>query len=247
MNVSQSVKMSFSKSLSTLKIQKDGIYTIVFILALCAFEAFNYSSTDFALSDLLGSLRFAGIRWATLLTIAVCGLNFAGVVRLFKSRAGKNPPVSIWFLFAAWILAATMNAILTWWGVSLAIQTHLVLSASAVDPGFVIKVVPIFIALMVWMIRILLIGTLTRQGNGGSADAVVQNPDGAATVSRRAFRQAQSQAAHPAQPGRSTPAGLSSTVQAKTSSTKRGYRPEPQYIPMQDEAAYRSMKTTRSS
>jgi hypothetical protein len=90
MNVSQSMKMSFSKSFATLRTRKDVLYMIVFVLALMAFEAFNYSTTDFALSDLLGGLRFAGIPWATLLSIAFCGIDFAGIALLLAPQAAKD-------------------------------------------------------------------------------------------------------------------------------------------------------------
>ena len=42
-------------------------FGVIIICALVAFEIFNYSTTEFALSDLLGGLEFAGILWATIL------------------------------------------------------------------------------------------------------------------------------------------------------------------------------------
>ena len=49
----------------------------ILVSALLAFEAFNYSTTDFALTDLLGQdLKFAGMRWATILSIAFCGSDY---------------------------------------------------------------------------------------------------------------------------------------------------------------------------
>ncbi|MBW6465243.1 MAG: hypothetical protein K0B06_01910 [Brevefilum sp.] len=244
MNASQSVKMSFSKSLTFLKMRKDALYVIVFVLALFAFEAFNYSTTDFALSDLLGELRFAGIAWSTLLSFAFCGIDFAGIALLLAAPAHKEDNRSAWFMFGAWILAATMNAILTWWGVVLAIQSHPVVSAGVVDEGFVTRTVPVFIALMVWVLRILLVGSLSKTSDRRVQDT---SPSGAQTISRREFRQAQSRAAHPLQSNRSVPAGLSNAAINQTQNTKRGYRPEPTYIPMQDEAVFHSLKPSGSA
>ena len=82
MNVSQSAKISLSNFYSLLKTRKEMLYIIFFTLALVAFEAFNYSTTDFALSDLLGVRSFLGFRWATLLSIAFCGIDFAGIALL---------------------------------------------------------------------------------------------------------------------------------------------------------------------
>ncbi|NJN44180.1 MAG: hypothetical protein HC806_05280 [Anaerolineae bacterium] len=85
---------------------------------------FNYSTTEFALTDLLGDLEFAGVRWATILALAFCGIDFAGIARLFTPEQGADEPTEVWYLFGAWLLAATMNAMLTWWGVSIAILEH---------------------------------------------------------------------------------------------------------------------------
>lgn len=244
MNISQSFQRSFSKSVAAVKGRKGLLYLLIIILALVAFEAFNFSTTDFALSDLLGDLRFGGIRWATLLSIAFCGIDFAGIARLFTSQSEKEPPRAVWFMFGAWFLSATMNAILTWWGVVMAMQTHPVLSAGVVDPTFVTKTVPIFIALLVWVIRILLIGTLSRRSEGLLEEGGGEKQP----LSRREFRQAQSRAAQAqrgaahagAQP--SVPVGLSASKTSK-SGPKR-FRPEPTYIPMQGEGAYHSLKAS---
>jgi hypothetical protein len=244
MNASQSMKLSFSKSLTFLRMRKDVLYIIVFVVALSAFEAFNYSTTDFALSDLLGDLKFAGIAWSTLLSVAFCGIDFAGIALLLAAPAHNEDNRSAWFMFGAWILAATMNAILTWWGVVLAIQSHPVVSAGVVDESFVTRTVPVFIALMVWVICILLVGSLSKKGDRLGQDT---SPSSTQPISRRELRQAQSRAAHPSQSNRSVPVGLSSATVNQSQNTKRGYRPEPTYIPMQDEAVFHSLKPSGSA
>jgi hypothetical protein len=141
---------------------KPGMIFIAIILgALIAFEVFNYTTTDHALRDLLGDLTFLGIAWSTILALAFCGIDFAGIARLFTPEQGMDEPKEVWYLFGAWLLAATMNAILTWWGVSMAIASHPIESSSVVDPSTITKIVPVFVAVMVWVIRILIIGTLS--------------------------------------------------------------------------------------
>lgn len=147
---------------SFLSRMQPGVAFVVMIFgALIAFEIFNYSTTDHALRDLLGDLQFAGIPWATILAIAFCGIDFAGIARLFTPEQGAEEPKEVWYLFGAWLLAATMNAILTWWGVSIAVANHTTQSSSVLDPQTVNTVVPLFVAIMVWVIRILIIGTLS--------------------------------------------------------------------------------------
>lgn len=154
----------FFEKLSSIRVNSGAIFALIIISALFAFEIFNYSTTDFALQDLLGDLKFAGIRWATILSIAFCGIDFAGIARLFTPEQGSDEIKEVWYLFGAWLLAATMNAALTWWGVSMAITSHNVQSASVIDPKILYTIVPVFVALMVWVIRILIIGSLSMAG-----------------------------------------------------------------------------------
>ncbi len=150
-----------SSSIKSLRIRSGLALSIIILVALVAFEVFNYSTTQYALSDLLGKLTFANIPWATILSIAFCGIDFAGIARLFSPDEQSAEPKEVWYLFGAWLLAATMNAILTWWGVSMAIVNHTVHSDAIVSSSTIIKVVPIFVAVMVWVIRILIIGTIS--------------------------------------------------------------------------------------
>jgi len=162
MNTSATLKpFGFVRSLK----EKPGLlFGMLIIVALVFFEMFNYSTTDFALKDLLGDLEFLGMPWATILAIAFCGIDFAGIARLFTPEEGSAEKKEVWYLLGAWLLAATMNAILTWWGVSMAIMNHVVQSTAVVDAGMLTKVVPVFVSLMVWVIRILIIGTLSMAG-----------------------------------------------------------------------------------
>jgi len=116
------------------------IFGVIILTALLAFEIFNYSTTVFALEDLLGELDFLGLQWATILAIAFCGIDFAGIARLFTPETGSNESNEIWYLFAAWMLAATMNAMLTWWGVSIAILNHQSQGGAVVSNEMLLKV-----------------------------------------------------------------------------------------------------------
>jgi hypothetical protein len=162
MNLSDSRSFGWARK---IRIRPGLAFAVIILLALLAFEMFNYSTTEFALNDLLGSLKFVGIPWATILSIAFCGIDFAGIARLFTPETGNEEPKEVWYLFGAWLLAATMNAILTWWGVSMAIATHKMTSVAIMDTATLTKIVPVFVAVMVWVIRILIIGTLSVAGD----------------------------------------------------------------------------------
>lgn len=144
--------------------QRTLLFSLLIIGALIAFEIFNYSTTEFAMSDLLGDLKFGGVTWATILALAFCGIDFAGIARLFTPEQGNQEPNEVWYLFGAWLIAATMNATLTWWGVSIAILQHQSLGNAVISREMLLKAVPIFVALMVWLSRILIIGTFSVAG-----------------------------------------------------------------------------------
>jgi len=137
---------------------------MMIIGALTAFEIFNFSTTQFALRDVLGELTFAGMRWATILAIAFCGIDFAGIARIFTPEQGRDEPAEVWYLFAAWFLAAAFNASLTWWGVSVAILQNNAVGGVLLGASTMTKVVPIFVAAMVLLIRVLLINTFSIAG-----------------------------------------------------------------------------------
>ena len=145
-------------------LKRGAIFGTILMAALAAFEVFNFSTTQFALQDMLGDITFAGMRWATILALAFCGMDFAGIARIFTPEQGRDEPIEIRFLFGAWLLAAAFNAGLTWWGVSVAIISHQSSGASLLAPGVMARGVPVFVATMVWLIRVLIIGTFSIAG-----------------------------------------------------------------------------------
>ena len=165
MNLSIARSQKFSGAFSRFSIRRGLAFGLIIVSALLAFEIFNYSTTEFALSDLLGDLSFAGISWATILALAFCGIDFAGIARLFTPEEGGNDLHEVWYLFGAWLLAATMNAMLTWWGVSIALLNHESLGNAVVDRETLLKIVPLFVAILVWLIRVLIIGTFSVAGD----------------------------------------------------------------------------------
>jgi hypothetical protein len=225
--------------LHQIRIRRGLIFGVIIVTALFAFEIFNYSTTEYALSDLLGELKFAGIRWATILSIAFCGIDFAGIARLFtpQDETPRGAPVhtETWYLFGAWLLAATMNAMLTWWGVSLAVLGHETLGNAVVSRATLLRVVPIFVALLVWLIRVLIIGTFSVAGDslfsqddlrtGSTVRSQVRS--GAIQPAYSSRPQAIRPSAQASAPSRPSPKPNSSQVESSFPG-----RPEPTYHPL---------------
>lgn len=204
----------------------------IIITALFAFELFNYSTTEFALSDLLGGLQFASIRWATILAIAFCGIDFAGIARLFTPEEGAHEPTEIWYLFGAWLLAATMNAILTWWGVSIALLHHESLGNSVVARETLLRVVPVFVAVMVWLIRVLIIGTFSVAGDRLFSQAEVRPGNFAASQPSRSLGHRPVQAPSPVRASAANPPPARPAPKPIPQAEPHFNRPEPTYHPV---------------
>ncbi len=133
------------------------------IISLVAFEVFNFDTTEFALANLLGDVNFIGLRWATILAIAFCAIDFAGLARIFTPEAGWEEPRAIWYLTGAWLLGATMNAVMTWWAVNITLLSH-DFGNEVLSRQQLLQVVPVFVAVLVWLTRILFIGALSVAG-----------------------------------------------------------------------------------
>ena len=148
-------------------------------LALIAFELFNYDTTEYALENLLGTVGFGGIRWATILAIAFCGIDFAGLARLITADEGRSHSTlfgrSNGLILGAWLLGGAMNAIMTWWAVSLALMNHN-LGNELLSRAQLLHVVPVFVAVLVWMTRILIISSVLSAADRAMAGRPAAEP-----------------------------------------------------------------------
>lgn len=165
LSIGQILRQAWDSLASRLPFPRVSLYGVLMVGALFAFESFNYGTTEFALHDLLGDLSFAGLGWSTILALAFCGMDIAGIVRLFSFGRDHAKSLDTWYLLAAWLLAATMNAALTWWAVSLALIGHASLGNEVLGRETLVSSVPVFVAIMVWLLRILIIGSFSMAGS----------------------------------------------------------------------------------
>ncbi len=234
MNENKATLGRLTSSLPHPRLRRGMAFGAILVTALLAFEIFNYSTTDYALRDLLGDFSFMEIRWATILALAFCGIDFAGIARLFTPEERTSGQNDVWYLFGAWLLAATMNAMLTWWGVSLAVLNHQMIGSAVIERATLLRVVPIFIAVLVWLIRVLIIGTFSVAGErmfGQEPVAHLLGADRPTTQmlpgERPAYRQPGRIPAPQPQPVRATPASGTATLstQAQYSQPAAAIRP----------------------
>jgi len=247
------LKTIWYKLTHNMKFNRGATFGMMIIGALLSFEVFNFSTTQFALHDMLGDLTFAGMRWAAILAVAFCGIDFAGIARIFTPEQGSNEPAEVYYLFGAWLLAAGFNATLTWWGVAVAITKNPNLQSSAVlSADTLAKSVPIFIAVMVWLIRLLIIGTFSLAGdrlfttssqgqgqrsynNNPQQRPAYQSQNQGSQVNQPAFRSA-SQINRPV--NTNTSSGFRSAPKPTTTSQQSSFiPPEPTYHPVNARSA----------
>ncbi len=151
---------------------------VLLIVALLAFEVFNFDTTRFALLNLMGDINFAGLRWASILALAFCAIDFAGLAHLFAPSRKAAISGETWYLMGAWILGATMNAVMTWWAVGLALLSH-DLGNELLSREQLLDIVPTFVAVLVWVTRILFIGAFSVAGTHFFEHIEVKEDDGA--------------------------------------------------------------------
>lgn len=220
------------------RLSRGAAWGMIILVALLFFEVSNFNATRFALRDILGSLSFGGMQWATILAIAFCGIDFAGIARVFTPEQGADEPKEVYYLFGAWLLAAGFNAMLTWWGVSIAIMNHTSASGGAVISNETMtKVVPIFVAAMILLIRVLLIGSFSLAGDRMFTTAEAE---------RNYSRPAQQQAYRPANQTQATFRSASSLNRPAQTAPNPPYRPAQQTSFTRSEPTYHSFNEPAS-
>lgn len=242
--MNRSLNIQLIPFLKNAAMKRGAIFGGILITALLAFEVFNFGTTSFALRDMLGDQKFAGIQWSTILALAFCGIDFAGIARIFTPEQGRDEPAEVWYLFGAWLLAAAFNAMLTWWGVSVAILNHNIQGGSLVGQTFMIKAVPVFMAGMVWLVRVLIIGTFSVAGERLFSLADVHNRY--SSQQNNSFRSvAQPQTS--SLPGSNYPRPAPKPRPAPSPSYNNINRPDPTYHPVGMTAMGRNENNNNSS
>ena len=219
-------------------VSRKAVMAAFLAVALLAFEIFNFDTTQFALENLLGSVRFAGVMWATILAIAFCAIDFAGLVRLFTPQRGREEPRAVWFMTGAWLLGTIANAVLTWWAVSLTLLSH-EFGNEVLSREELLRFVPIFVAMLVWLTRILFIGAFSVTGEeiiGVNQGRSAKDQDSARALSSAALPASTAtgkQATRQGSAGRAT----NGQPQKPTSGASRPAAPAITYEPIDDVAS----------
>jgi hypothetical protein len=147
---------------TALLTRKTAVIGLILTVALLGFELFNFDTTRFALSHLMAGRRFLGLEWAAVLALAFGSLDFAGLVRVFTpEKELKQESSEIWWLTGAWLIGASLNAMMTWYAMALLIAPLGVeIGATLFTHAQMLRYAPLFIALLVWLTRVSLISSV---------------------------------------------------------------------------------------
>lgn len=138
-------------------------YIVLVFVALLAFEIFNLSTTEYALKDIWGNAGVLSLAFATIVAVIFCAIDFAPISRLLFPEAKRK--ANAWFyVFCAWCLGIGMNAALTHHAITVAIANHVSAGSVFVNQSLITRFVPIFVTIMVVLIRAIIIGTLSVAG-----------------------------------------------------------------------------------
>jgi hypothetical protein len=124
------------------------IYIIVMIVILSVYHYYNYNFTYFAITDILGN-SLIGVTWAQILSLTFCSVDIFWVVKVLYPKFSTFD----YYLVGAWFLTVIMNALLLWWGLSLAISYQAIFPLDRI-------VTPAVIALIATFIRIFIVSLL---------------------------------------------------------------------------------------
>ena len=127
------------------------------ILGLLLFETFNFDTSRFALKSILGDQQFVGLSWASILAVAFCAIDSLSLIQLFGLE--EEGDLKDWLLMGVWLIGATLNASLTWWSVSIIMLTQNI-GNEVLSREEILFYAPIIIAVLVFLTRVTLIGTL---------------------------------------------------------------------------------------
>jgi hypothetical protein len=131
-----------------------GILTLMLMIGGISFEISNAITTNSSLNEIIRTAFLANV-----LTVAFVAIDFGALARIFTPETGdKEEPLVVLLLGAAWLIVAMGNTMLTWWHLSVVMESNGVIAPRAMH-GFV-EFLPGMLAVMVFLIRVVLIYSL---------------------------------------------------------------------------------------
>jgi len=135
---------------------------LTMLVCMAAFEIINFAITSLAFRSLLSRYTVLVLDSATWLATVVCCVDIIGILYLFLLFPGPSHNIVKRRLFSVWLLVTGLNSWLLWLGIGQAIVVHQAQTDLVINAGIMVHIIPAFIVCLVWLIRILLIGSFSR-------------------------------------------------------------------------------------
>jgi hypothetical protein len=129
---------------------------LISIILFLLFELLNFSTTQYALNDILRSSLVASI-----IAIIFCGIDLLEISMIYRQEKSDDESAFIWYKSGAWFLAASVNAILSWWGISVLMLK----GGIQPDASSLMKLVPICVAGMMLLFRVYVVNAVSNVVN----------------------------------------------------------------------------------
>jgi hypothetical protein len=143
---------------------KSAILGLLIFLGLAAFDVFNFATTRDALSSIItATLLNIPLSWP--LAVAFCAIDLGGIASVFTKEKGFREPWYVWMLGAGWIIASIANSGLTFMAIRMGMASAPIMHNPLIPADIAIKWVPILLASVIWLIRVMIIGSIIVADN----------------------------------------------------------------------------------
>lgn len=136
---------------------------IIFLSAL-AFEVINIATNVAGFESFFGGIKFLGISWAIWATIAFEAADVGCLCYSWDRKFDFRTHPEAGFALTAHFFAGFADAGLSYFAFMMAIGNSVSQMANVVGEKAILTWAPVFLALMIWVIRTLLMGTIVTQG-----------------------------------------------------------------------------------
>jgi len=136
-------------------------FKLITLTGLAAFEIFNFATNQSAMELIFGDTQFVMIYIYNLVAIAFSAIDLGGLSSTFTEEKWPNEPWWVYVSTIAWFLASIVSGLLTYMSVAVAMTVAPVSQLAAVMPNLaaIYDFIPVAIAAVIWLIRVMLIGS----------------------------------------------------------------------------------------
>jgi len=201
-------------------------FGLITVLGLLAFEIFNYATNQDAMAKIFGEAKFFTIPIYYLLAIAFSAIDLGGLSSTFTEEDWGHEPWWVYVATGGWLIASIVNALLTYLAILVGMALAPISQLAVVMPkvAAVYDYLPAALTIVIWLIRVMLIGSIVASTNGGRPKKKpIQRPvqQAAAPTASQAYRPMSPAPAKPQVSMHQVPVRLSGTQ----SSSSPGGRP----------------------